>query len=447
MAVVLPPDAVGELNSSQTVGKDGSFEFPKVIPGAHELRVESARFGWTYGTIVVGAAGVDDLELTLPAMAELSGRILVEGGRPAPPVTLTFAAPGMREFEWTMESGAKPLALPVGEYRVRLARLPAAYALKGITFSGVDISDAPFRIGPSDSAEAQVILGVTPPAWFRVGGRIVGPMPPQYSKRVVILAGEGLRLQSEIAVNDHTFEFPQVPPGTYTVSANVLNRHLGPTASARVVVTDRNLGGIELTAPDEVAVAGQVALAGGGQLPLFWCCGPGVSSLLFSFNSIGPRPNPFSLTLRLPSGPLWIDAGLRPDGSFDVKLPAGEYPIAVYGLPAFLQVERFTAGTQNLLRQPLKIGAGDNPALRIMLRFSGLVFKVGGRVVGDLDGRDLRVSLEGNGAEFTTAVGPDGSFEFPQVAPGNYMARIGRTEVNVVVTDADIRAVELTLGR
>jgi hypothetical protein len=69
------------------VAADGSFEFPKVLPGSY-----TAVFDTEQVTLTVGSRDVTDVQIVMPEVMEVPARVQVEGGGPIP--RLTFAIAG-----------------------------------------------------------------------------------------------------------------------------------------------------------------------------------------------------------------------------------------------------------------------------------------------------------------------------------------------------------------
>src|SRR4030095_2168026 len=85
----------GYENFNATMKLDGSFEFPRVRPGTYNLSV-SAQFVQPR-TVVVADKDVTGLELRIPWTGDVSGRVVVDGGDPAPMVQVSFMGEGNRQ--------------------------------------------------------------------------------------------------------------------------------------------------------------------------------------------------------------------------------------------------------------------------------------------------------------------------------------------------------------
>ena len=66
-----------------SIGADGSFEFPKVLPGTYNAPAPACVRDSDAVTLNVNR-DIDDLKIVLPRQIEVSGRITVEDGAPVP---------------------------------------------------------------------------------------------------------------------------------------------------------------------------------------------------------------------------------------------------------------------------------------------------------------------------------------------------------------------------
>ncbi len=165
----------------------------------------------------------------------------------------------------------------------------------------------------------------------------------------------------------------------------------------------------------------------------------------------GDAPAPSSLTLALTALPANASRSviIRPqiDGGFRVPLPPGEYRVGAPGrLPPGYTLRTITYGGVDLLQNPLKISSTETAELLISLAVAGPppTVSVSGRVTGITPGQVLRISLrEPSGGELSapleTPVGPDGSFTFPKVLPGNYLVYLRlRAQTQVTVSNSNV---------
>jgi hypothetical protein len=186
-------------------------------------------------------------------------------------------------------------------------------------------------------------------------------------------------------------------------------------------------------------VPGQLSVDGGAPLP---------SSLILPLLAGDPPAAP-APGLR---GNVNRSIIIRPqiDGSFRVQMPVGEYRVGTPDrLPRGYTLQSILYGGVDLLSNPVKISASDSAELRINLKTEGPspAVRVSGRVTGITPGQVSRISLrEPSGGQISaaleTSVGPDGTFTFPKVLPGNYLVYLRlRAQTQVTVGNSDVTGV------
>jgi hypothetical protein len=288
------------------------------------------------------------------------------------------------------------------------------------------------------------------PVGVRVSGHVAGAsnLRPEGSSlpHRVTLTGDrsgsrqrlGPRLDTSIG-RDGGFEFPKVIPGRYVVA--IEPEYTGVTSQS-VEVSDKDISAVVFSIPALVRVQSRVVVEGNGPLPNF-----------VPMNARGPT---VSLQLRLASGGAFgVSPALSPDGAFVAILPEGDYRIALGpGLAARYEVQSFTYGGVNLLTGAASVRASNPQELLLRLKINQATVRVAGRVVGvnpsvRPEGTvRLRSVLDQYSIE--AKIGPDGSFEFPRVYPGEYRldpanpALVGFS--SVVVGDKAITDLELAVN-
>jgi hypothetical protein len=119
--VLRSADDAGILQTS--AGPDGTFEFPRVIPGAYTVRTNVSP-GAESLQVTVGNSNVDDLEIIVPDFVEITGQMTVEGGGKLPPRPTFYVrdSSGVSLLGITgavmQPSGAFTLMLPIGQFQV-----------------------------------------------------------------------------------------------------------------------------------------------------------------------------------------------------------------------------------------------------------------------------------------------------------------------------------------
>lgn len=259
--------------------------------------------------------------------------------------------------------------------------------------------------------ELLLIVGLLAPWLVRVqvgtgvavSGRVIRPASQNVTgTQRAFLTGSGSLATSINA--DGSFAFSDVHPGTYnlTIGSETLSQPIS------IVVTDKDITGIEAVVVATAEVTGTVLVDGGGIRPRF----------TLSFSALKGGTAPASVAV------------MSPDGTFRAVLREGEYQFAWSGIPSGYQLKSITVGSLDLLTNRLKI-TGGTPVAPIVLTLGvdspPPWVKVSGRVIGLSRGQivgETLTLLGGSFQEADTTIHADGSFEFPRVLPGTYTARL-----------------------
>lgn len=494
-----PSTSLGALNVylngpiesvNAAVAPDGSFEFPRILPGNYTASLRPTPISVPAVTIMVPNQDLVGIEFAIPAAREVTGRIDVEDGAPLPRVVLRlngvpnagggasiaaaastslaqlFVTP-VRGAQGTQASfslnlqpdGSFSTSLPEGEYRIvadiqnSAPGAVAPYSLKSFAYGATDLLKDPLIVTSADSAALR--LTYAPRSNFRskVSGRVGGwdpaalpPPPPGAPPAAVSLSSPVFASPLNATINpDGSFEFLKVYPGDYTarLTGALPNMVVPPTADVHVLNAD--VTGVDLVMPRQREISGRIVLEGRGVMP----------RIGFPLTVLSAR-----LTGSTPSSTIFININPQPDGTFKITVPEGEREVgAANGLPAGYAVKTMLYGSTDLVSNPLKVLLTDTAEFRITVLTPDLKpAKVAGKVVG-LDAASFErgavtVTLMNSAAvrsELVTAVARDGSFEFAEVFAGNYSARVAGPDVpavpvlSVSVGAADIRNIEIVV--
>jgi len=298
-------------------------------------------------------------------------------------------------------------ALTNNEGRYRLANIPPGryYIVAGA------LPDVTYYPGTTTEDEAMVVTitsGATPANLdFRLlkafGGTVTGRVRPradaaaQEAKEKAILSGGKLEelLEAPVAPNG-SFAFGHVPTGVYLLS---LFPNPPGMASLVVRVGETDVAGVELAPPPTRAVTGRIVVQN------------------------GPLPR-VRLLFDTPKGS--VGASIARDGTFSTRLHAARHDVYLGGLPGGYSVSSVRVGTQDASRG-LVVGDADITGVVITVAAPSRLPRLRGRITGLSAARVAPATVEATGpimGTLTTAVRPDGSFEFAAVTPGVYELRL-----------------------
>jgi hypothetical protein len=464
------------------VRPDGSFQFPDVFPGNYTARISAALpyVNASFVPVNVTSSDVTNVELVAPRVKEIVGRVVLEGSGAMPRMTvpLVLTAPGPTSSAMTTTISPQPdgtfrLSVPEGSRRVgQVIGLPEGYKVKSITYGNVDLLTTDLQVTASDTAELRITVSTPSLKPVQVSGRVNGIDPTMFSRGPVSITLTATPYATPLVASvapDGSFSFPEVFPGAW--SARATGPGIAPGQTLSITVANTDVRNVEFGVPAQKEVIGRVVLEGPAPMPRF------------SFRptqELGGLRNSIFLPL--------IAINPAPNGTFRVTLPEGERPLGeLTGLPAGYTLKAATYGTTDLLREPLKISRKDTAELVLTVTAPTIKpVSVSGKVEG-LDSavlaRGIARVMMGSptfGGSMFAPVKPDGTFEFPSVFPGTYLAQVaaptlpenvppniavqpnaagvvtlapvgvpavGPSGTSIAVTDKDIRDLTLSLPR
>jgi len=138
----------GELSAAleSSIGSDGSFTFPKVLPGAYivYLRLRSVT------QVMVDNKDVTGLIVAHPQDILVSGHVIAEGTQTLP-TTIIIEGNGKATAMQNRPTGTFVLSLEKGENSISVRNIPEAWRLKSITYGDVDLQKEPLKLdGPAN---------------------------------------------------------------------------------------------------------------------------------------------------------------------------------------------------------------------------------------------------------------------------------------------------------
>jgi hypothetical protein len=146
----------GVENVNVTPYPDGTFELPMVLPGPYQARI-TPPIPAPPVLLVIPSKDVADVQIALPALREISGRVTVEGGSSRLLyLSIVIANPIAHLSSVVADTdGRFKVTLPEGDSRVSVN--VAGYAVKSLTFGAADLLKDPITITATSADE----LGVT----------------------------------------------------------------------------------------------------------------------------------------------------------------------------------------------------------------------------------------------------------------------------------------------
>jgi hypothetical protein len=142
------------------VAATGEYEFPSVPPGTYGVRTIP---GPTAEISKMTVATSEIRGVIVPALVQISGRVVLEDGGAIPPspvaVMVEAARPNATIATPVGRDGAFTLPLGEGDYRISLGRLPPGVAVKSISYGASDLLANPLKLdGTSAPTEIRLTL-------------------------------------------------------------------------------------------------------------------------------------------------------------------------------------------------------------------------------------------------------------------------------------------------
>jgi hypothetical protein len=274
-------------------------------------------------------------------------------------------------------------------------------------------------------------LGAAPAA--RAAVQLVALTPPGLPSNFSLFGLPSRALNTNIVTNpDGTFELPSVLPGDYSVQASSSGVHAN---SLNLTVSDQPVKGLEVAIAIAV-LSGRILMEDGSPVPNPWVF---TDAIVTTVND----PNIIGTTMM----------SIANDGKFSRVVEADDYRLYLRNLPDDYIVKSMTSGTQDLLKETLKVASttSTNIEIRVAARTGTLAneTKVSGNVIDGITGLLIsadRVTLcclsSGPAERYSTPLRADGSFEFAGVPRGRYKveleSRRGQPQLQVVNSDVEV---------
>lgn len=405
----------------------GLFLFENLPPGRYVLLAEKGGFArQVYGSRGNPLAGVtlslapgqemNDLEFDLTPASTISGKILDAAGNPVRKATVLALQPIYRRGAKEYIPLGSAAADENGEYRVTNLG-PGNYLLSASSRNGEGIATFyPNSADLTNAAAVTVDAGATATgrdirmvraATFRVAGKLAEENAAATIAWLTRKGADATALVTRVAAPidpDGSFDFPNVPPGTYVLTATEQDGVAPASSPLSVIVTAKSVEGIVLKPQSSGELSGTISMSAADvALP------KGMQVVLEAADALIPRPP---------------RAAVGDDGKFTLKnLAAGRY-IAHVQMSDKLYVRSVRYRGLDVTENGFEFGAGVPALLAISLSASGAV--VDGRVRGP-DGIPMAgavVALVPSVRRYSrykeTTTDQFGAFTIAGVAPGEY---------------------------
>jgi hypothetical protein len=231
---------------------------------------------------------------------------------------------------------------------------------------------------------------------------------------------------------DGRMEFLNILPGTYVLQAGV---SAVPPVSKSIVVADQAVDGIEIPIP-VASFSGRILMEDGSAFPAAQAFGEAIVTTV--------------------NNPYMVMSTIMPvstAGIFSRLMEADEYRFSLRTLPDGYTIRSVTAGEKNLLRDTIKVGGSGSITVEIRVarrsdadpdevRFSGKALDAVTGIPAAAELVTICCRDSGISQRFSTALRPDGSFEFASIPPGHYNVGLqvasGRPSLSVVDSGVDV---------
>jgi len=199
------------------VKPDGSFDIGYVPPGTYIAQMYPPTSGMAGRRVTVGNDDVTGVELTPLPTKTVTGRIVTKRG-PLPVGYLGFQTETTYVPSDINPDGSFTVQLHAATHEPVMAGLPIGYSVASVRIGSTDAPKG-ITVGKSDISDVVITLD-TPQQLAAIKGKISGLAASRYASTRVEIKGP-ITIIGTLQTNirpDGTFEFPDVTPGSYTLS-------------------------------------------------------------------------------------------------------------------------------------------------------------------------------------------------------------------------------------
>jgi hypothetical protein len=341
---------------------------------------------------------------------------------------------------------------PFGTTYLSPNRIPQNYSLTYYR----DVSDAESAVPISIQAGADLSgfdLFLRPQQTYRVRGRIVDSktgQPPQSA--IILLRPRSADFTETLSfmmggsnqnynATDGTFEMRNVPSGTYTLNVELPNLAPGPRVDINAMSPSDRAAYVEAMAAQQqarpraavnISVSNSdvdgvaVSVAATGSISGRFRTDPLNASSAVQVNFLRLQLNDAEGgAAALSDSP--APASIHPDGTFVINgIPAGEYRLAIAGIPSGFYLKAARLGQSDVLNSPLRLSAAESYVLDIVIspnagQIEGIAVGVGDQTA---PGAQVVLIPDANRTrtELFRSVTADasGHFSISAIVPGDY---------------------------
>jgi hypothetical protein len=272
------------VSETATTAADGTFVFRSVTPESYIIT--ATRAGYVRSEVsgrIPGLIGPPPVRFVMTPTATISGRVLREDGRPAATVSVSVLrrghTDGSRPFDpvnhvTTDATGSYVISeLPPGQYFVGAVEAVVAPSIRQFVFApGVtDVSNASLVELRAGQKLDGTDIRIGPALGRRVRGVVLDPSGRPATSGGVFLGStsgwpDSNQAHSPISPSDGSFDFPRVPPGSYSLMAVLGDPEKRPLSGrARLIpieVGNSDLADLKIEITNGVDIPGSVVLDG-----------------------------------------------------------------------------------------------------------------------------------------------------------------------------------------
>ena len=340
----------GSSNYSAATDAEGYFKIEDVKPGRYSIRLERAGFveadkrgGRKKSLVLEPGREIKDLVLRMHAAAVVTGKILDSDGDPMPNVAVSVSRYGSTLSR--LQANGYGSTNDLGEYRIG-GLSPGRYLITAAAPSSLSETSQPekkdlskeetvytttYYPGTADKSQAvpleihageevPINFGLATTRAFRVRGTVV-KLPPGNFASVMLRSRDdtGSEVGMKIVSNDGSFEFRDVPPGSYTVTLIVVtvpDMRMAKSNQTHIEVSNGDVDGVHIEPVPGGEVRGQFRMDKSQKID--WSQ---LNVFLSSDEEVG---------LASTDGTRPSFAQVKNDGSFEMKnVPSGTYRVIV----------------------------------------------------------------------------------------------------------------------